>query len=191
MWWLFALPALADTVSDAARVAALLVARLPEPAVQRLRDNPARALSDAAEVILGHGANGAIGPEGIERAVAVDRAAARARRMAGLLAADLDNDGVVTRAEADDLTATLAADDRGRLLVAMAAADSDGDGRVDMAELRLYGDSGRYGAYRTERLRGLMVFDLDGDTRVTLDEVTAGVQALQAPDQAHGPPSTL
>lgn len=177
---LAALPAAADPGHPAAPggVLRLLSARLDDRVVARLRDAPDRALAHAAEVILGHGSNGSIGPDGIERAIDVDRAATRARRMVALLSADLDNDGTITAAEVRALAATLDADSRGRLLVAHRAADRDGNGATDMAELRHHADARGGESWRAGRLRALMAFDLDGDTRVTLDEVAAGLRAL-------------
>lgn len=151
-----------------------LMQRLPDATLKRLQNKPEKFLTEAAALIFGYGAEGAIDPAGLERYIALERAEARARAMQRLLAADLDNDGVVAAAELASLADAASARERGRLRQRHLAADVDGDGAVTMEELR---DAGQAAALDklsdsdADVLRGFMACDLDGDGRVSLEEV--------------------
>lgn len=151
-----------------------LMQRLPDATLKRLQQKPEKFLTEAAALILGYGAGDAIDPAGLERYIALVRAEARARAMQRLLAADLDNDGVVTAEETAALAAAASARERGRLRQGQLAADVDGDGAVTMEELRAAGQLAaldRLSEADAEVLRGFMACDLDGDGRVSLAEV--------------------
>lgn len=155
---------------------------LPAPLAARLAENPGSVLRQAEAIILGHGTGGAIDREGILTMVAVARAAARARVLAQLAAADLDADGTVTGAEAQVVAATRSAASRGRLLAQVAAADADGDGRVDPAELRATAEMQALRALspaREARLMELLSLDGNGDGALTLAEVQAAIEAAR------------
>lgn len=153
---------------------------LPAPLAARLAENPDSVLRQAEGIILGHGTGGAIDREGIMNMVAIDRAAARARAMAQLAAADLDADGTVTMDEARVLAATRSANSRGRLLAQAAAADADGDGFILQAELRTMAEAQALRAVspaREARMLDLLAMDGNGDGALTLAEVQAAVAA--------------
>lgn len=153
---------------------------LPAPLAARLAENPDGVLRQAEGIILGHGAGGAIDRAGILNMVAVDRAAARARALALLAAADLDADGTVTMDEAQVVAATRSASSRGRLLAQVAAADADGDGFVVQAELRAMAEAQALRAVspaREARMLDLLAMDGNGDGALTMAEVQAAVDA--------------
>lgn len=161
---------------------------LPEKRLEEIRRAPKRFVEDAADLIYGFGEAGALGPEGLDRFIAIARAQVRAREMRRLLLADLDDDGRVSRDEIGSLIAAEAATSRGRLELAFRAADrADGappDGWVDLGEMRAYASAvaeDEIDAGDARLIRSILLFDLDGDGAVTLDEIIDGVDALTAP----------
>jgi Ca2+-binding EF-hand superfamily protein len=154
---------------------------LSERLAKRLRDNPERFVETATGLILGHGTGGGIDAAGVNRFIAVERAAARATALRRYLAADLDDDGTVTADEAAVLVALAAARQRGRLHQAFQRADADGNGRVTPAELRSAGGVAAEAALpevEAVQWRSLLALDDDGDGRLTLAEVKAAAQAI-------------
>ena len=159
-----------------------LMQSLPDKTIKKLRDAPERFVDTAAGLILGFGGSDGIDRAGIDRFIAVERANQRTRAMRRVLQADLDNDGVTTRAEMAALVATAGAAERGRLDLAFRRADTDRDGTVPMAELRAHAQLMALKdlpAADADTLRGLMDFDMDSNGRVTLDEVFRVVAALE------------
>lgn len=157
------------------------LARVPQAVVAGLRRDPARFRTEVLEVIFGRGSGGAITAVEVERALALDRAVARARAMRPLLESDLDGDGVVTQDEAMARGAVLAAAGRARLLLVQVTADADGDGRVSAAEMQAHAaaEAARaISAPEEARMRAILSLDLDGDARVTAAEVDEAVQRL-------------
>ncbi|MGQ0564190.1 MAG: hypothetical protein ACT4OK_03840 [Gemmobacter sp.] len=92
-----------------------LPAAVPAKLAKRLAANPDAVRAAAADLIHGHGQDGGIDRQGILQALALDRAAARARAALPLLAADLDADGQVTLAEMQVVATAADAAYRGRL----------------------------------------------------------------------------
>ena len=166
---------------------ASMLADLPERKLEELRRSPRAFIEMAADMIYGFGTAGALGPEGIDRYIAMGRAQIRAREIRRFLLADLDDDGVVTEAEINVLIAAEAATSRGRLYLAFRSADTAGgapDGRVDLDEMRAHASRvalEEIDAVKVDRIRSILLFDLDGDGRVTLPEVTDAVEALTGP----------
>jgi len=161
---------------------AALMQSLPDKTVKKLRDAPERFVETAAGLILGFGGAGGIDMAGIDRFIAVERARHRAGAMRRLLLADLDNDGATTRAEMAVLVAAAGAAERGRLDLAFRRADEDGNGTVPMAELRIHAQAvalKELSATEAETLRGFLAFDVNGDARVSLDEVMRVVAAFE------------
>jgi Ca2+-binding EF-hand superfamily protein len=150
-------------------------------ALLRERPDAFRAAAEAA--ILGHGRDGAIDAAGIETMISVRRAALRASQGRRLLVADLDNDGQVTRAEVGAVVPALSASQRPRLVALHRGADADGDGTVEATELRdfirIHAEHG-FDDDKAAEYRRVMLADLDGDGRVTLDEVDRVVEASRA-----------
>jgi hypothetical protein len=148
-----------------------------------LRERPDVFREAAEAVILGYGHDGAIDAAGIETMISVRRAALRASQGRRLLIADLDNDGQVARAEVGAVMPALSASQRPRLMALHRAADADGEGTVDAAELRafiqIHAESG-FDDDKAAEYRRVMLADLDGDGRVTLDEVDRVVEASRA-----------
>ncbi len=137
-------------------------------------DGPDRLVEGVARLIAGYGSGGRIGPDGIERYIGTKRADLRAREMREFLQADLDNDLSVSAAERDAHVAAADAGDRVRLLTDFRAADLDEDGTVGFAEMRARAHANAIRVLSEQNaadLRDLMLFDLDGDGFVALDEV--------------------
>ncbi len=161
---------------------ARITAALPKAVLKQIQTGAERYVSDAAGVIYGYGGDGAIDAAGLENLVAINRAKLCARDLGRMLTADLDGDGAVTGAEATTLGASLSARDRGRLQRAQTAADANGDGAASPDELRAASGAAALAGYSDQDAaadRALLLLDLDGDARVTLDEVLRAVQALQ------------
>jgi hypothetical protein len=160
---------------------------VPAKLAKRLAANPDAVLAAAGDLIHGHGTNGGIDQQGILQAVALDRAAARARAAMPLLAADLDGDGGVTGAEMAVVAAAADAGYRGRLMRARDRADGNGDGVVTQAEtLSFAGAEGlrRVDADDEARLLAYLSLDLDGDGRLTLAEVEEAAERAAVTDGA-------
>lgn len=166
---------------------AAMLADLPERKLEELRRSPRAFIEMAADMIYGFGTAGALGPDGIDRYIAMGRARIRAREIRRFLLADLDDDGVVSEAEFNVLIAAEAATSRGRLYLAFRSADTAGgapDGRVDLGEMRAHAAAvalDEIDAVKVDRIRSILMFDLDGDGFVTLPEVTDAVEALTGP----------
>lgn len=175
---LMATPAAAQ---DAPLPAAL--AALPPELAERIAARPDRWRDAALAMIWGHGAGGALAQADIDRAAALDRAFFRARALAPLMQADLDNDGAVTLEEAAARGARLGAEQRAALMMAQAAADADADGTSSAAELRVMAEAQALRAGEggeAAMIAALMSFDADGDGRLTVAEVTAAHAAMDA-----------
>ena len=154
---------------------------LPEALTKKIKGDPQGYLDDIAGLIAGYGTDGAIDQAGLDHVVTLERAAARARAYAKLALADLDGDGAVTLAELTVVQAAAAADERGKLAVLFTKADGDGNGTVTAAEMLASAGAAGLAAYsdaKAGQLRAVMAFDGNGDGRVTLDEVKAGLKEL-------------
>ncbi len=161
-----------------------LMETLPEQTLKRLRENPQRFVTEASVLIYGYGRDGAIDAAGLQRFIALERAAVRARSMRRLLEADLDNDGAMDAGEVASLADAGSANERGRLRLAHQAADLDRDGRVTMDELRTGGQieaMAELSDADAAILMDFMGFDRDGDDRVSVAEVKQAV-SLIAPE---------
>ena len=160
---------------------AALAQAMPAKRLKALRAAPEGYLADAARLIYATGLDGKIDAAGIETYIAVRRADLRAQSMALFLRADLNNDGAIGTDEARLYAATLAARGRADLRWGFDLADADVDGSVSPAELRSHADLTVMKALdETDAagLRSLMLFDLDGDGTVTMDEVVGAVASL-------------
>ena len=153
-------------------------AELPKALVAQVERGPDKYLDDMAAMIAGYGVGGAIDADALHNIVALARADARSQALRRLLGADLDGDGAVSGSEMRLRAATESAPVRGRLVVFFAKADADGDDLVTGAELQAYANAVAQKAYSEDKAAAtyaIMGFDSDGDGRVTLAEVTAGV----------------
>ena len=163
-----------------------LPATVPAKLAKRLATNPGAVLAAAGDLIHGHGTNGGIDRQGILQAVALDRAAARARAALPLIAADLDADGQVTGPEMAVVAAATGAAWRGRLMRAQAQADGDGDGVVTRVETFAFAEAEamrRVDAADEARLMAYLTLDLDGDGRLTQIEVEEAAERASAQDK--------
>jgi hypothetical protein len=155
---------------------------ISEKMAKRMKTAPEAFLADAAGLILGYGAEGGIDSAGIDRAIAVDRAAARAAEMRRMMLADLDGDGTAGREEVAVLVQAASANSRGRILLAFEAADTDDDGTVTAPEMGARSaDAGvkAVSVAKVAAMRGLMALDRDGNGLLSLDEVREGLKRAQ------------
>lgn len=159
------------------------LAGLPPELAEQIAARPDRWRDAALEMIHGHGTGGALTQVDIDRSAALDRAFFRARALAPMMQADLDNDGAVTTDEAAARAARLAAGPRAALMMAQAAADADADGTASAAELRAMAEAEAARAAAgadAAMVAALMAFDADADGRLTVAEVGAAFATLDA-----------
>lgn len=176
----------AETLVPQPKMDAVTLANsLPEPVLKRLRRNPASFIAASADAILTYGTKAGLDAAAIDRFVAIDRAKVRAREVARLLRADLDNDTVIFKAEFDVLVSVTSAGSKGRLDLSWRQADVDHNDKVDTAELNAYAQSvalSEVSQVDADGWRALLLFDLDASGFVEIDEVIAAVAALQTVD---------
>lgn len=147
----------------------------------RVLKDQAEFVEAAATAIHWFGDARGLNPAAIEDYIAAERAQRRASVVAGLMAADLNADGAVSAQEVARLAPALAPQTRGRLIASHALADTGRDGSVDAAEMTLHSGAEALrlvSEKRAEVLHILMLFDLDGDGWVLLDEVRSAVADL-------------
>lgn len=159
-----------------------LEATFGDEIVAVLKQRPDAFRAAAEELILGYGSGGGIEAEGVERMIAVRRAALRASVMRRLLLADLDNDGGVSQGEVAAVLPALGASSRSRLYALHRRADGNGDGTVNMVELRTFADRHARDGFDENKAAGyrrILLADTDGDGRVTLQEVADLVEATR------------
>ena len=152
-----------------------------EAVLNKVKSDPAPFLTLAANLIHGFGTERGIDGAGVDRFVALERAAARATALRRLQLADLDFDGAVTRAEMAVLTASVAAKSRGRLWALHEEADDDSDDTVSAAEMLTFGRAEAirdFSAMDEALVRSVLTFDGNSDGYVSLDEVKSAVAAL-------------
>ena len=158
-----------------------LAQTLPAATLKKLRGAPDTYLANAASLIYGFGAGGGIDAAGIDGFIAAERARIRARDMMQYLAADVNNDGDISRDEVAVLAAAAQAGKRGRLQRGFDQADSDTNGLLSMAELRGFAQGtalAQMSAADADALKALLQFDADGNGTVAMEEVATGVSAL-------------
>lgn len=156
---------------------------LPVGLVKRIARDPTAWEEEGLRLIAGFGGDNGLTAAGIDRAVAVDRAAARANALRDLLVADLDGDGAVTATELAAYLPVLSARGRGGFALSVAQADQNGDGDLDAADLAAAGQAAAATALSSRRLEAigsLLAFDADGDGALTVAELHRGVAALAA-----------
>lgn len=166
-----------------------VAAVMPEAALKKLRAAPDVFMQDAAAVIYGFGANGRIDRAGIDGFIAAERARFRAREMARYLAADMNNDGDINRDEMALLADAAPAGKRGRLQRGFDLADGDANAVMTISELRSFAQTvalAQITDAEAETIRGMMLFDQNGDGSVAMEEVAAGVSALVDEIAANG-----
>lgn len=177
-----AVPGLADqTAAVGAPDATTLAQKLPEKLLAAIHRAPDRFVTSTADEIASYGTAGGLGPDGIERLIASDRARLRARAAERILRADLDNNGSVSRPEMDNLIAISAEGARGRAETDWRAADADQNGTASPSEIKGFAEARALSGMSDEDAAGYrayMMMDANGDGLLTLDEVTAAVDAL-------------
>ena len=173
--------AVPQTKVAAASAVAKLIKSMPAKRLKALRATPDGFLDDAASMIYAYGTDGQIDQAGLEAYVTLRRAVARARNIGFFLTADLNNDGAISRAEATLYAGTLTASRRGDLYWGFDLADADADGSATMDELRSHADGVAMKAMdETDAagVRSLILFDLNGNGAVAIDEVVTAVSSL-------------
>ncbi len=151
---------------------------LADALLAQIERSPEAYLDDVAVIISGYGTGGSIDKSALQNLVAMQRADARALGFRRLQGADLDGDGAIAGDEMQIKAAASAAAARGRLILYFGKADADADGRVSVAELQEYANQLALKVFSPQKeaeLYGMLSFDKNGDGRVTLNEVRAGV----------------
>ena len=154
---------------------------LPPAAQKKITADPGKFMDDVQALILGYGQDGAISGAALANYIALERAGARASAVRALLAMDLDGDGAVALDEMSFAAAAASAPSRARLWALFGKADADGDAAVSPKENATHAAAVALKGFseaRAQAVRALLAFDKDGDGLVTLDEVAAGVAAL-------------
>ena len=98
----------------------------------------------------------------------------RARLMGQYLIHDLNGDGTISFAEMENLLGTAAA----QVVSLRALADANGDGEISMDELLAAATASAGKTMRQDQNRLLMVFDLNDDDVVVVDEVLTALRTL-------------
>lgn len=161
--------------------AAMMAERLPEKLLKYIHRSPERFIVEVTDEIASYGGDLGLGPAGIERMIASDRARVRARSVERVMEADLDNDGTVTRGELANLVSISPEGARGRVETAWRQTDADGDGNASAREVKAYADRQALRGLsedQAEALRAYMVMDANGNNFLTVDEAIAAVTAL-------------
>lgn len=154
---------------------------LPDSLLQSIKADPANYLETVAALIAAFGAENAITEEQVGTSLSLVRAKARITATLPLLGADLDGNGAVTRDEVVLAKSAASANARIRLEKAFALADVDVNFVVTPQELADFGELAALAAYSPAKMaevKVLMGFDADGDGKVTLGEVRAGLVGL-------------
>ncbi|MEH7829739.1 hypothetical protein [Gemmobacter denitrificans] len=154
---------------------------LPASVKARILKAPDRWLAEMTRLVAGFGGPAGLTSEGIDRHVAVERAAARANALRDLLSADLDGDGAVSAEEGQEMNLVLSARGRGAWALRQAAADQDGNGTLVGAEIVGFAQAqalDRFSDRRADGLRAVLAFDADGDGAVSIAELLKGVATL-------------
>jgi hypothetical protein len=154
---------------------------LPDTLLKSIKADPSGYLESVATMIASYGAADGITEVQVDTSLALLRAKARSGAIMPLIGADLDADGTVTRDEVMVAEAAASAAARGRLERAFQAADADGNAMVTPAELTDFGMGAAMAALspaEMARIKVLMGFDADGDGKVTVNEVRAGLVGL-------------
>ena len=154
---------------------------LSEAVLKKLSSDPGPFLDLAADLIHGYGGPQGIDAAGVDRFVALERAAARGGALRQLAVGDLDFDGAVTAEELGILAAAASAKMRGRLWAEFEAADADADRLISAEETRIWVRAEgmrRFSAADEAVARAVLTFDADANGFVTLEEVRAAVAAL-------------
>ncbi len=160
---------------------------VPKAVAKAVARDENRYVDEVSVLINGFGKGGAIDRQGLQNAVAMARAEARATALHRLQGADLDGDGAITGAELQVTSAAAAATARGRLVLYFGKADSDADGSVSAAELQDYATRAALQTFGTDKAAAIYsILDYDGnkDGLVTMPEVKLAVSALAASAKA-------
>lgn len=163
------------------------VALPPGMALDVLKLSRQALIEEGTRLILGYGSQDAISAAGLELAIGHERATRRAAQAEQVLAADLNGDGAVTRAEMAVHAGTLSVRMRARALAGFAAADGDGDGRAELPEIMAAAQAyalERFDDGAADRIRALIHCDADRDGLVTLAELRAAGDYLAARAEA-------
>lgn len=190
-----AVPAGAQPVQRGAEARALALAQgLPADLLAMIDRNPGSFEVRVSDMISSFGTEKGLQAAGIEQVILTERARVRAREVGRFVRADLDSDGVVTRAEIDALIAMSSQGTRGRLDVSWRRADADQDGQVQPAELARFANdmaAEKVSYAVVNRYRALMGLDLSGDGYLTVEEVHSAVAMVQSVDPALLPKATV
>lgn len=179
-------PGLAEQSAQTPSPEAVALAKsLPAPLLKTILRGTSGFTDDMADMIASYGGDKGLTEAGIGWMIQADRAEVRARTRLRFVAADLDDDGTITRAEVDKRIKLLAKGGRGRLDLEFRAADLDKDQRVSTDEVARFAAVKALATLSEEQAanwQATMQLDLNGDGYLLLDEVVAAVETLQSLD---------
>ncbi len=163
----------------------LLDAAARDPNVGRLITQLERGQSDQVvqstiQLFYQIAPDGVLSNDALELAERRTIAKARARYLSQHLIYDLDGDGAISTAEMEGVFGS----DASRLASLRALADTDRDGAISAEELRVTATAQAEGQRGRQQFGYLMVFDLDGDGNLVVDELVAALQDLAQNDAA-------
>lgn len=159
----------------------LMAQGLPPAAQKKITADPGKFMEDVQALVLGYGQDGAISGAALASYIALERAGVRASAQRALVAMDLDGDGTIAQEELRFAAAAASAPARARLWALFGKADANGDALVSPEEIATHAAAAALKGFseaRAQAVRALLAFDKDGDGLVTLDEVAAGMAAL-------------
>ncbi len=156
------------------------------PGVLRLFQEDSDALRELCEeVIAGYGGPGGLETDGIEAAIGLQRAEARAIWLHRFWTMDLEGDGHIAAAELEVALRAASAGSRARMVRAFEKADLDRDGDVSAKELAAGAAAAGLRRLPEEKatvLRALPAFDADGNGLVSRDEFRRAAAAMPQDD---------
>lgn len=144
------------------------------------RDRGDSILRSTLQSILNVSPSGELTPELIAQQLQIETANARGNQIGRILMYDLDGNGEISEEERIVHRGRSAVD----LEVLFAQGDTDGDGTISLPEILAYAAQQVDLNRRGSRYDHLMLFDIDNNGVVRIDEITASVQALQDSDTA-------
>lgn len=173
----------AGVAGPAGMDAAALRQTLPQSVQARMAADPVGFRQKLAQLAAHFGDGGELTAASFERMAAAGRARTAAAAAARLMAADLDGDGAVSRAERDAALQFLPGARQKRFGDAWAQADADKDGLVSADELAGHArEAARQpaAAARAEGWMALMALDANADGKLSPAEVDAALAGLPA-----------
>lgn len=173
-----------ETVAGEASEAAAPAEKIevPDTFIRQIHSNKDSFLTNRVNDLYRYNPTGTVTAEDVTLLREADTARRRGSLLGQYLSFDLDGDGVVTRTEFDKVPATVNKSGKTQLDLAFASSDANADRRLDFAELTAIADV--QVEEQTSRMRRVddspLMFDLNGDGVVNVEELTEAVNEIAA-----------